>query len=288
MGDNDDRKQRKLRFLQLSQNERDAIYNRKRKNLLKLTSGDYDGYEKRIDEHNPPQSLKRGDLPRNSFNAATISRNRMARALEVWNNIKNQDVVFVKMESKKGAFALTFGKDARKTAKTTGDKTKNIRIGRHNVEYVQIPLLKLKEVTEQLSRIDLQSTMVNNKGRQTEIPQPMKTAPAMTRQMNTPKMDIENSLDKNRSEKREKPLVIESLSINSDERGNWKISGVVNGLSVTAKNVAEEDVAAYKNGVMDKRQLVTKYHLDKENKGRKVETKPVRKHTMTRKYSLEG
>ena len=229
--------------------------------------------------------MKRGYLPYNAFNAATISKNKMARALEVWNNVRNKDVVFVKMVSKKGAFALTFGKDAKRTAKAAKSKTKNVRVGRHNVEYLQIPIHKLKELTEQLARIDLTSQLVNIKGRQAEIPQPVMAARVVANQIPTPKIDIENSLDKNRAEKRENPLVIESLSIHSDEKGNWRVSGVVNGMSVTARNVAEEDVAAYKKGEMDRIQLATKYHLDK---GKKVVAAPTIRRTMTRKYSLEG
>lgn len=210
-------------------------------------------------------------------------------SFSTWKNNHKADIVFVKRENKNGAYFLTFEKDAARTAKVMGTRPKQLQFHKQNLQFVSIPENRMATVIDELAKRDLETKIINSKGQ--NVPVKRQQTPSTSLSVNIPKptvqpkIDAVNSLDKNRQETRRTAIHVESLSVTADTKGNWKVSGIVNGMPVTARSIDKDDAVNYKKGEMTKEQLVEKYNLHVPPK---QETKVTRKNNMTRRYSLDN
>lgn len=215
-------------------------------------------------------------------------RQHVMQDLSVWNSKRNADIIFVKRENRRGAYFLTFDKDAVKTAKVLGVRTKKLNIKDKKMQYVSIPEKRMMTVVNELSKRDLKTNIINTKGQ--NVPMMRRTTPSPSLSQNVqkptvqPKLDVMESLDKNRQDSRRNTIHVESLSVTADSKGNWKVSGLVNGITVSAKSIEQADAVSYKKGEMTKECLAEKYNLHIPPK---QETKVTRKNNMVRRYSLD-
>lgn len=158
--------------------------------------------------------------------------------LSVWYSKRNADIIFVKIENRRGAYFLTFDNDAVKTAKILGARTKKLNIKDKKLEYISIPEKRMINVVHELSKRDLTTNIINTKGQ--NVPMLRKTPPSPSLSQNVqkpmvqPKLDVMESLDKNRQDSRRNTIHVESLSVTADSKGNRKVSGLGNGITVWA------------------------------------------------------
>ena len=92
-------------------------------------------------------------------------------------------------------------------------------------------------------------------------------------------IDAVKSLDQHRQDSRRTAIHVESMSVTADNKGNWRVSGLVNGISVSAKAVERDDAVNDKKGIMSKEEMAEKYNLHVPPK---QQTKVTRKNEMTR------
>ena len=216
-------------------------------------------------------------------------RQHVTQDLSVWNSKRNADIIFVKRENRRGAYFLTFDKDAAKTAKILGVRTKKLNLKDKKLEYISIPEKRMMTVVNELSKRDLKTSIINTKGQNVPIMRRTPPSPSLSQNVQKPtvqpKLDVMESLDKNRQDSRRNTIHVESLSVTADSKGNWKVSGLVNGITVSAKSIEQADAVSYKKGEMTKECLAEKYNLHIPPK---QETKVTRKNNMVRRYSLDN
>lgn len=287
MNDNNINSLNALRQRQITQNELYNIRQARFKSYLALIAGDTTFPLKRGTNYHTSSNKQGYDSSGLKISTAMLYKNNAAQSLAIWNKTKGADIVFVRQDSRKGTYYLTFGQDAKKTAKALNMQTQKTRIGKHTIDYLSIPAKRMKDVSVKLEQRDLTTKTVNKRGVKVDMIMPKRniTPPAVSVTMTPPKLDVNEKLDKNRNEKRETPIRIEGLSVRADSNGNWKVSGLVNGVSVTANAVSQQDVSAYKKGQMNDEQLVRKYQLDKVPE---KEITPARKNSFVRRYSQDG
>ena len=214
-------------------------------------------------------------------------RQHVVHDLSVWNNNRKADIIFIKRENRKGAYFQTFERDAVKTAKAMDINTKQLQLNKRRLEYVSIPEKRMITVINELAKRDLQTSIINTKGQ--NVPISRKQSPSLSVNMPKPtvqpKIDAMQSLEQNRQDSRRAAIHVESLSVTADSKGNWRVSGLVNGVTVAAKSIEQADAVNYKKGAMTKEELAEKYQLHVPPK---QETKVTRKNTMARRYSLDN
>ena len=213
-------------------------------------------------------------------------RQHLTQALGTWNRFKNTDIIFIKRENRKGAYFQTFDKDARKTARILGLEAKKMKVNKRLVQYISIPEKRMKTVFNELARRDLKAKVINTKGQSVSLTRKRSAAPTITVSAQTikPKLDVMETLDRNRQDGRHTSIHVESLAVWADSKGNWKVSGMVNGQTVTAKSIDQADAVGYKKGEITNEQLVEKYHLQEPPKQQNTVS---RKSTLARRYSLD-
>ena len=214
-------------------------------------------------------------------------RQHVVHDLSVWNDNRKADIIFIKRENRNGAYFQTFERDAVKTAKAIGINTKQLQLKNRKLEYVSIPEKRMTTVINELAKRDLQTCIINTKGQ--NVPISRKQSPSLSVNMPKPtvqpKIDAMQSLEQNRQDSRRTAIHVESLSVTADSKGNWRVSGLVNGVTVAAKSIEQADAVNYKKGAMTKEELAEKYQLHVPPK---QETKVTRKNTMARRYSLDN
>lgn len=214
-------------------------------------------------------------------------RQHVVHDLSVWNDNRKADIIFIKRENRNGAYFQTFERDAVKTAKAMGINTKQLQLNKRRLEYVSIPEKRMTTVINELAKRDLQTSIINTKGQ--NVPISRKQSPSLSVNMPKPtvqpKIDAMQSLEQNRQDSRRAAIHVESLSVTADSKGNWRVSGLVNGVTVAAKSIEQADAINYKKGAMTKEELAEKYQLHEPPK---QETKVTRKNTMARRYSLDN
>ena len=214
-------------------------------------------------------------------------RQRLTHALTAWKNNKNTDLFFIRIENRRGATYHTFNKDAERTAKILGLKPQKIRLNNRQMQCVSIPERKMQQTIDLLSQRDLKAAVINMQGEKVPISRKRNASPSIsaTTAIQKPKIDIMESLDRNRQDSRRTSIHVENLSVHCDSKGNWKVSGLVNGQTVTAKPIQQEDAFSYKKGEITGEQLATKYQLQDPPKRQNAVTK---KNAFTRRYSLDS
>lgn len=214
-------------------------------------------------------------------------RQHVVHDLSVWSNNRKADIIFIKRENRNGAYFQTFERDAVKTAKVMGINTKQLQLNKRRLEYVSIPEKRMTTVINELAKRDLQTSIINTKGQ--NVPISRKQSPSLSVNMPKPtvqpKIDAMQSLEQNRQDSRRAAIHVESLSVTADSKGNWRVSGLVNGITVAAKSIEQADAVNYKKGAMTKEELAEKYQLHVPPK---QETKVTRKNTMARRYTLDN
>lgn len=213
-------------------------------------------------------------------------RQHLTQALGTWNRFKNTDIIFIKRENRKGAYFQTFDKDARKTARILGLEAKKMKVNKRLVQYISIPEKRMNTVFNELARRDLKAKVINTKGQSVSLTRKRSAVPTITVSAQTikPKLDVMETLDRNRQDGRHTSIHVESLAVWADSKGNWKVSGMVNGQTVTAKSIDQADAVGYKKGEITNEQLVEKYHLQEPPKQQNTVS---RKSTLARRYSLD-
>ncbi|MBR0539064.1 MAG: hypothetical protein IJK36_02425 [Bacteroidales bacterium] len=214
-------------------------------------------------------------------------RQHVVHDLSVWSNNRKADIIFIKRENRNGAYFQTFEHDAAKTAKVMGINTKQLQLNKRRLEYVSIPEKRMTTVINELAKRDLQASIINTKGQ--NVPISRKQSPSLSVNMPKPtvqpKIDAMQSLEQNRQDSRRAAIHVESLSVTADSKGNWRVSGLVNGVTVAAKSIEQADAVNYKKGAMTKEELAEKYQLHVPPK---QEAKVTRKNTMARRYTLDN
>ena len=214
-------------------------------------------------------------------------RQHVVHDLSVWSNNRKADIIFIKRENRNGAYFQTFERDAVKTAKVMGINTKQLQLNKRRLEYVSIPEKRMTTVINELAKRDLQASIINTKGQ--NVPISRKQSPSLSVNMPKPtvqpKIDAMQSLEQNRQDSRRAAIHVESLSVTADSKGNWRVSGLVNGITVAAKSIEQADAVNYKKGSMTKEELAEKYQMHVPPK---QETKVTRKNTMARRYTLDN
>lgn len=214
-------------------------------------------------------------------------RQHVVHDLSVWSNNRKADIIFIKRENRNGAYFQTFERDAVKTAKVMGINTKQLQLNKRRLEYVSIPEKRMTTVINELAKRDLQASIINTKGQ--NVPISRKQSPSLSVNMPKPtvqpKIDAMQSLEQNRQDSRRAAIHVESLSVTADSKGNWRVSGLVNGITVAAKSIEQADAVNYKKGAMTKEELAEKYQMHVPPK---QETKVTRKNTMARRYTLDN
>ena len=213
-------------------------------------------------------------------------RQQLIQTLNAWHKTKNPEITFIRREDRKGTYFQTFDKDAKKTARILGLETKKMKVNRKMIQYLSFPEKRMNTVFNELSKRDLSAKIINTKGQEVSLTRKRTTSPAIT--VSTPnikpKINAVESLEQNRQDGRHTSIHIENLAVWADSRGNWKVSGMVNGLTVTAKSIDQDDAVNYKKGEITKEQLVEKYQLNQQPK---QQNNMARKSTLARKYSLD-
>lgn len=138
-------------------------------------------------------------------------------------------------------------------------------------------------VVNELAKRDLEWSIINTKGQNVPLTRPRKTSPTLSASITKPSMhhniDAVKSLDQHRQDSRRTAIHVESMSVTADNKGNWRVSGLVNGISVSAKAVERDDAVNDKKGIMSKEEMAEKYNLHVPPK---QQTKVTRKNEMTR------
>lgn len=212
-------------------------------------------------------------------------RQHLVMNFTAWNRTKKDDIIFVRRENQQGYFYQTFDKDAAKTARILGMNTKKMRIEKNTLDYISIPEQRMPQVINSLSQRDLGATVINNMGQKLALSQRQPPSPALSTviQPQKPMLDVMDTLERNRQDGRQTDIHVESLAVWADSKGNWKVSGMVNGQTVTAKSIEQADAISYKKGEMTGEQLAAKYNLQETTR---QQTSISKKSTMTRRYSL--
>ena len=212
-------------------------------------------------------------------------RQHLVSNFTAWNRTQKDDIVFVRRENQQGYFYLTFDKDAARTARILGQNAKNMKIDNKTLDYISISAQRMQQVINSLSQRDLGATVINNMGQKLALSHRQPPSPSLSVciQPKTPKLDVMETLDRNRQDSRQTSIHVESLAVWADSKGNWKVSGMVNGQTVTAKSIEQADAFSYKKGEMTGEQLAAKYNLQETTK---QQTSITRKSTLTRRYSL--
>lgn len=270
-----------------NQNQRNSILfqdlntKRERRNILRATL---------LDEKRKFLLLKEKDTitkASQETKAAYLAyiRQHLVMNFTAWNRTKKDDIIFVQRENQQGYFYQTFDKDAAKTARILGMNTKKMRIEKNTLDYISIPEQRMPQVINSLSQRDLGATVINNMGQKLALSQRQPPSPALSAviQPQKPVLDAMDTLERNRQDGRQTDIHVESLAVWADSKGNWKVSGMVNGQTVTAKSIEQADAISYKKGEMTDEQLAAKYNLQETTK---QQTSISKKSTMTRRYSL--
>lgn len=212
-------------------------------------------------------------------------RQHLVLNFTAWNRTKEDDIIFIRRESQQGYFYQTFEKDAAKTAKILGLNAKKMKIGHKTLDFVSIPEQKMQHVINTLSQRDLGATVINKMGQKLALSQRQPPSPTLSPaiQPKTPKLDVMETLERNRQDGRQASIHVENLAVWADSKGNWKVSGMVNGQTVTAKSIEQADAFSYKKGEMTSEQLAAKYNLQETTM---QQTSITRRNTLTRRYSL--
>ena len=213
-------------------------------------------------------------------------RQHIIQAMTAWNRKRDADIIFIRREDRRGAYFQTFDKDARKTARILGMEAKRMKVNKRMVQYLSIPEKRMHTVFNELARRDLTAKVIDTKGQDVTISRKRTTTPTLSvsTQAVQPKIDVMEKLDRNRQDGRHTSILVESLAVWADSKGNWKVSGMVNGQTVTAKSIEQADAISYKKGEMTNEQLVEKYHLQEPPR---QQNSVARKSTMARRYSLD-
>ena len=213
-------------------------------------------------------------------------RQHIIQAMTAWNRKRDADIIFIRREDRRGAYFQTFDKDARKTARILGLEAKRMKINKRMVQYLSIPEKRMHTVFNELARRDLTAKVIDTKGQDVAISRKRTTTPTLSvsTQVVQPKLDVMETLDRNRQDGRHTSIHVESLAVWADSKGNWKVSGMVNGQTVTAKSIEQADAISYKKGEMTNEQLVEKYRLQEPPR---QQNSVARKSTMARRYSLD-
>lgn len=270
-----------------NQNQRNSILfqdlntKRERRNILRATL---------LDEKRKFLLLKEKDTitkASQETKAAYLAyiRQHLVMNFTAWNRTKKDDIIFVRRENQQGYFYQTFDKDAAKTARILGMNTKKMRIEKNTLDYISIPEQRMPQVINSLSQRDLGATVINNMGQKLALSQRQPPSPALSTviQPQKPMLDVMDTLERNRQDGRQTSIHVESLAVWADSKGNWKVSGMVNGQTVTAKSIEQADAISYKKGEMTGEQLAAKYNLHETTR---QQTSISKKSTMTRRYSL--
>ena len=213
-------------------------------------------------------------------------RQHIIQAMTAWNRKRDADIIFIRREDRRGAYFQTFDKDARKTARILGMEAKRMKVNKRMVQYLSIPEKRMHAVFNELARRDLTAKVIDTKGQDVAISRKRTTTPTLSvsTQAVQPKIDVMEKLDRNRQDGRHTSIHVESLAVWADSKGNWKVSGMVNGQTVTAKSIDQADAISYKKGEMTNEQLVEKYRLQEPPR---QQNSVARKSTMARRYSLD-
>ena len=213
-------------------------------------------------------------------------RQHIIQAMTAWNRKRDADIIFIRREDRRGAYFQTFDKDARKTARILGLEAKRMKVNKRMVQYLSIPEKRMHAVFNELARRDLTAKVIDTKGQDVAISRKRTTTPTLSvsTQAVQPKLDVMETLDRNRQDGRHTSIHVESLAVWADSKGNWKVSGMVNGQTVTAKSIEQADAISYKKGEMTNEQLVEKYRLQEPPR---QQNSVARKSTMARRYSLD-
>ena len=213
-------------------------------------------------------------------------RQHIIQAMTAWNRKRDADIIFIRREDRRGAYFQTFDKDARKTARILGMEAKRMKVNKRMVQYLSIPEKRMHAVFNELARRDLTAKVIDTKGQDVAISRKRTTTPTLSvsTQAVQPKLDVMETLDRNRQDGRHTSIHVESLAVWADSKGNWKVSGMVNGQTVTAKSIEQADAISYKKGEMTNEQLVEKYRLQEPPR---QQNSVARKSTMARRYSLD-
>ena len=213
-------------------------------------------------------------------------RQHIIQAMTAWNRKRDADIIFIRREDRRGTYFQTFDKDARKTARILGMEAKRMRVNKRMVQYLSIPEKRMHAVFNELARRDLTAKVIDTKGQDVAISRKRTTTPTLSvsTQAVQPKLDVMETLDRNRQDGRHTSIHVESLAVWADSKGNWKVSGMVNGQTVTAKSIDQADAVSYKKGEMSNIQLVEKYNLHEPPRQQNTVS---RKSTLARRYSLD-
>lgn len=211
-------------------------------------------------------------------------KQHIAQSLTAWNRSKNENIIFIRRENRNGTYFQTFNRDAIRAAKILGLDTKQMLVNRKMVHYISVPEKKMPQVISEIERRDLKASCINKQGQQ--VPLKRKCTPTVSVAVKppTPKLDVMESLERNRRDGRQSSIKVESLEVWADSKGNWKVSGLVNGQTVSAKSIEQADAFSYKKGEITGEQLAAKYNLHEQKK----QTPVVKKNSFARRYSLDS
>lgn len=213
-------------------------------------------------------------------------RQHIIQAMTAWNRTRDADIIFIQREDRRGAYFQTFDKDARKAARILGMEAKRMKVNKRMVQYISIPEKRMRTVFDELARRDLLAKVIDARGHDVTLSRKRLSSPSVTvsTQVVKPKLDAMETLDRNRQDGRRTSIHVESLAVWADSKGNWKVSGMVNGQTVTAKSIDQADAVSYKKGEISNEQLVEKYRLQEPPK---QQNSVARKSTLARRYSLD-
>ena len=276
---------------------RDLIIRRERQKALRASLYAHQRKTTRVQQEAlRPQDLRQRDGLRQDLSQDTALdiraahfahvRQHIIQAMTAWNRKRDADIIFIRREDRRGAYFQTFDKDARKTARILGMEAKRMKVNKRMVQYLSIPEKRMHTVFNELARRDLTAKVIDTKGQDVAISRKRTTTPTLSvsTQAVQPKLDVMETLDRNRQDGRHTSIHVESLAVWADSKGNWKVSGMVNGQTVTAKSIEQADAISYKKGEMTNEQLVEKYRLQEPPR---QQNSVARKSTMARRYSLD-
>lgn len=262
---------------------RDLIIRRER---LKALHAKILGYKRKDNQFNKQETQEDIPLEIKKAHLAHMTQH-VQQELAAWNKQKVNDVIFVRTENKNGFSYNAFDKDAIRIAKILGINARKMNINNRMVHYISIPERKMQQVISEISRRDLKTQLINPQGQQVALSPIKEVAPTVSVniQPKTPQLDVMESLEKNRQDSRQTAIHVESLAVRVDNKGNWTVSGMVNGQTVTAKSIEQNDAFRYKSGEMTKEQLALKYKLQEPPK---QQTSISKKNIYTRRYTLDN
>ena len=270
---------------------RDLIIKRERRKALRASLYAY----QRKTNHVQQVLRQKNGLQQDLFPDATSDiraahfahvRQHIIQAMTAWNRTRDADIIFIQREDRRGAYFQTFDKDARKAARILGMEAKRMKVNKRMVQYISIPEKRMRTVFDELARRDLLAKVIDARGHDVTLSRKRLSSPSVTvsTQVVKPKLDVMETLDRNRQDGRRTSIHVESLAVWADSKGNWKVSGMVNGQTVTAKSIDQADAVSYKKGEISNEQLVEKYRLQEPPKQQNT---VARKSTLARRYSLD-